>query len=76
MNSKTIARGLALCALVGALLLTVTVKRSHANADEWDLNVTFGAFNTSLFVLALLIYWASSRFSKTSRSDSDQTNKQ
>jgi hypothetical protein len=61
MNLQGIARLLALCALVAALMLTIAVERSPASADQWNVTVTFEALNASLFVLAALLFWFSSR---------------
>lgn len=71
MKPKTLTRLLALGVLAAALILTVTIQRSPANADEWNVSVTFEALNTSLVAIAVLLFWVSARLPNGTNRDSD-----
>ena len=74
MNYRIIARLLALGAFVAALVLTISIRQSPTHPNEWTLSLNLEIVNTSLFILAVLVFWFSSRLPKSADAKSDDAN--
>jgi hypothetical protein len=60
-SPRTIARLIASCVLAAALFLSIAIRRSAANPQEWNVDVTLAPLNTALFCAAVVLFWLSRR---------------